>query len=263
MDHHCPWVNNCIGFYNKKFFVQLLFYFLLTSFSFCITYIPYSYNIIKMMIETYGKGNLKFIYKHFIILLNNLILLGFTVIDFNFFKFHIKLIASNLTTIETLDNELMQSKKYDIGFVNNFKQIFGDNKLLWFLPINLPIGYPNGDGLTWPTKNDMISLDNISLTTDNNNNNNTNSNNIEATLDNHINDGNNNKNNSLNTKIGQSRSSTAADFFLNNKGHYGNYSKYNSVKRNSGNFNSNSTGYDSNSCKNNSNRNKNSELSSK
>ena len=35
-------------------------------------------------------------------------------------------------------------------------------------------------------------------------------------------------------KIGQSRSSTAADFFLNNKGHYGNYSKYNSVKRNSG-----------------------------
>ena len=260
MDHHCPWVDNCIGFYNKKFFIQLLFYFLLTSFCFCITYIPYSYNIIKNMIETYGKGNLKFIYKNFIILLNNIILLGFTILDFNFFKFHIKLISSNLTTIETLDNDLMQNKKYDIGFINNFKQIFGENKVLWFLPINLPIGYPNGDGLTWPTKNDMISLENININTENNiiNNNN------DITLENHnISSDKNNKNNSFTGKIGQTRSSTVADFSINSKGHHGNYSKYNSVKRNSGNYNSNSTRYDSNSLKSNSIRNKNSETSSK
>ena len=265
MDHHCPWVNNCIGFYNKKFFVQLLFYFLLTSFCFCITYIPYSYNIIKNMIETYGKGNLKFIYKNFIILLNNLILLGFTIIDFNFFKFHIKLISSNLTTIETLDNELMQNKKYDIGFSNNFKQVFGENKLLWFLPINLPIGYPNGDGLTWPTKNDMICLENISLTTDNNNNNINHNNNKDSTLDNNINDANNIKNNTYSGKIGQTRSSTAADFSLNSNGR-GNFSKYNSVKRNPGNlgnYNSNSTRYDSNSFKSNSIRKRISEFDSK
>jgi len=32
MDHHCPWINNCIGFWNRKYFLLLLIYVLLTCY---------------------------------------------------------------------------------------------------------------------------------------------------------------------------------------------------------------------------------------
>ena len=76
MDHHCPWVDNCIGFYNKKFFIQLLCYFFLVSFCLCITYIPYSVDIIKLMYKIHKKEILdkKIENKFYLVLINNILL---------------------------------------------------------------------------------------------------------------------------------------------------------------------------------------------
>ncbi len=151
MDHHCPWVDNCIGFYNRKFFMQLLIYT-----SILTIYMDFSefYWVYLIVIELI---NMKVLYKDVIhvgiILICYSFILVFSFIITMFLKFHIQLVLKNSTTIESLDKEHEEENaKFNIDATTNWEQVFGQNKLLWLIPIYTEKGRPNGDGLTWPVK---------------------------------------------------------------------------------------------------------------
>ena len=158
MDHHCPWINSCIGFYNRKFFIQMVFYLIITIFSTIIANSFSTYYLIKdIIVNKKFEFNLKFTIQLFYILVYGIdVVMGFILSQF--FKFHIKLILENKTTIETLDHKGKEfQSKFDKGQWNNWIEVMGITKWLWFIPLKIYQGKPKGNGIDWgENEEDMI-----------------------------------------------------------------------------------------------------------
>ena len=148
MDHHCPWVNNCIGFFNRKYFMQFIFYLEILFIYHFIFSSFYLYNEFKIVINTKETNYFGFI----LIAINYIPTVVITFLCGKFVIYHIKLVINNSSTIESLDTENVDKyKKFCLSKRENFEQVFGKNKLYWFLPVNVEQAKPVGDGLLWKT----------------------------------------------------------------------------------------------------------------
>ena len=158
MDHPCPWIDNCIGFYNRKFFMQVLFYTCLITIYFDISGFYFVYLVFIKIINKKIKYNFNDLFNTGFILITYSFIFVFSFIITRFFIFHINLVLNNSTTIESLDKNA-EKDKYNIGKYENWIQVFGTNKCLFFFPIISESGRPIGDGLTWKVRFEQLSID--------------------------------------------------------------------------------------------------------
>ena len=156
MDHHCVWIDACVGFHNQGHFVR----FILSAWFICF------YTICLLCMYSYDTltdpGNVIFnsVFQIFLFSFSSVCLIPTTTI-LTFLSFNqLLLLLRNRTTIEDLEIreeiEMGLPEKlnlYDKGFVKNISEILGNNVLLWWMPQRM-----TGDGIKFRDSSEYDSL---------------------------------------------------------------------------------------------------------
>lgn len=150
MDHHCPWIYNCVGFGNHKYFFLLLLYSVMACHLIIWTMLDSVRNSVDVSTPFLTM---------FILLFGETLASFLGLLTTTFFSFHIWLMLKSMTTIEFCEKSLKKTgydtSLYNRGVCGNIRAVLGDNMFLWFLPLSPP----SGDGLNFVTEETPLCKD--------------------------------------------------------------------------------------------------------
>ncbi|XP_041446976.1 palmitoyltransferase ZDHHC20-A-like [Xenopus laevis] len=153
LDHHCVFLNNCVGFSNYKFFLLFLLYVpLLLIFTSAVSLYCSILFWTDQLPNMDSKGSA--------IALFCMSTFSCIIFCYRYIYDHYSLVVTNETLLEFNEGLHCEYNPYDLGYRKNWRQVFGNKKRYWFIPIFSSLGdgssFPLGDATEDIEKNGTI-----------------------------------------------------------------------------------------------------------